>query len=477
MRNPQELVAIMTLFYTMMFLMVFASGSSSSNSPMFTLSDVTLLFPAPLSSNKILVYGLVRQLGLSLVLGFFILFQYSWMHGVYGVEPVHLALIIVGYGLTLFFAQLASMASYVRTSGMERAGKTVRYCVFGAAALYGMWAVLSCREELLALAGGGSYQPLLEKGAAFFATLPGLLFAGDIVRLFGGTGNVFTMAQTYLRVILLFSPAFLMNNVLLCFVRNDGAPQLSMAAMIGGSLSNVVLDWVFIFPCGMGIFGAVFATGLAPIISMDILSPHFFRRKNNFHPVDCRPQGRTLGRILSSGAPSLVTEASSGIVIIAFNALIMGLEGNTGVAAYGVIANLSLVVIAIYTGIAQGIQPILSRSYGAGDRKSLTAILRYAMMTMVCVSVVIYGAVLACAPQIAAVFNSEGNATLQAIAEQGLRLYFIACPFAGCNVVMAMYFTSTERPLPAHAISLLRGFFIILPMAFLLAAVGQMVGI
>lgn len=312
--------------------------------------------------------------------------------------------------------------------------------------------------------------------AALFVAA-GLLFAGDLVRLFGGTGAVFTMCRTYLRVILLFAPAFLMNNVLLCFIRNDGAPQLAMAAMIGGSLSNVVLDWVFIFPCGMGIFGAVFATGLAPIISMGILSPHFFRKKNQFRPVPCKPQLRRTARILSSGVPSLVTEVSSGIVIIAFNGLIMGLEGNTGVAAYGVIANLSLVVIAIYTGIAQGIQPILSHSYGTGDRAGLTIILRCAMMTQVVVSLLIYGIVAAFAPQIAAVFNSEGSASLQAIAEQGLRLYFIACPFAGCNVVLSMYFTSTERPLPAHIISLLRGFFLILPLAFLLAWLGQMAGI
>ena len=354
--------------------------------------------------------------------------------------------------------------------------------IYGAGLMLGMggatkYAICKSRGEHEAANHMFTHSVWLSAGISLLFMLAGLLLSWPLTRLLGAEGEVAVMTHTYLRVLLTFAPAFLLNNVTLCFVRNDGAPRLAMTAMLGGSFSNIVLDYIFIFPCGMGIFGAVFATGLAPIISMAILSPHFFRRKNNFHPVACRPQGRTLGRILSSGAPSLVTEASSGIVIIAFNALIMGLEGNTGVAAYGVIANLSLVVIAIYTGIAQGIQPILSRSYGAGDRKSLTAILRYAMMTMVCVSVVIYGAVLACAPQIAAVFNSEGNATLQAIAEQGLRLYFIACPFAGCNVVMAMYFTSTERPLPAHAISLLRGFFIILPMAFLLAAVGQMVGI
>ena len=80
------------------------------------------------------------------------------------------------------------------------------------------------------------------------------------------------------------------------------------------------------------------------------------------------------------------------------------------------------------------------------------------MIAMLGVSVAIYGAVLAFAPQIAAVFNSEGSPTLQAIAVQGLRLYFIACPFAGCNVVLSMYFTSTDRPLPPTSFPCCGGF-------------------
>ena len=101
--------------------------------------------------------------------------------------------------------------------------------------------------------------------------LTGIFFSGNIVSLFGAKQNVFSMSKTYLQVILFFSPAFLMNNVLLCFVRNDGSPQLSMAAMITGSLSNIVLDWIFIFPFQMGIFGAAFATGLAPVISLSLI--------------------------------------------------------------------------------------------------------------------------------------------------------------------------------------------------------------
>lgn len=316
--------------------------------------------------------------------------------------------------------------------------------------------------------------------AAIFAAvfvLIGLFFSGNIVRLLGADETVYQMTKTYLQVILLFAPAFLMNNVLLCFVRNDGAPQLSMTAMITGSLSNIILDYVFIFPCQMGIFGAVFATGLAPIISMLILSSHFIKKKNQFHWIKCRLERRMAASICSSGIPSLITELSSGIVIIVFNSIILGLEGNVGVAAYGVIANLSLVIIAIYTGIAQGIQPIMSRNYGVGNHRNIQLILRYALITMLILSVLVYMGVFLGAEQIAAIFNSERNELLQTIAVEGLKLYFIACPFAGFNIIISIYFTSTEYPIPANIISILRGFFVIIPMAFLLSSIAQITGV
>lgn len=312
--------------------------------------------------------------------------------------------------------------------------------------------------------------------AAFFM-LTGIFLSGPIITLFTVNSDIFAMSRTYLYFIMMFAPAFLINNILLCFVRNDGAPQLSMASMIGGSLSNIVLDWIFIFPCRMGIFGAVFATGLAPIISIMILSSHFIRRKNQFHFTRFRPDRSEIAGILSSGIPSLITEISSGIVIIIFNAIILTLEGNVGVAAYGVITNLSLVIIAIYTGIAQGIQPITSRSYGTGNHHTAKQILRYALTFMLVLSAVIYIVIFVGANQITNIFNSEHNAKLQEIASNGMRLYFMACPFAGFNIIISIYFTSTEYPKPAHIISVLRGFFIIVPMAFLLSSIGKIHGI
>ena len=311
----------------------------------------------------------------------------------------------------------------------------------------------------------------------FTGIIAGIFCSGPLVRMLGANESVFQMTKTYLQVILLFAPMFMANNLLLCFIRNDGNPQLAMTAMICGSLSNVILDYIFIFPLGMGLFGAAFATGLAPVISILILSPYLINKRNQFHLKKCRLSANLLLDIFSSGLPSLITEVSSGIVIIVFNMILLRIAGNIGVAAYGVIANLSLVVMAVYTGIAQGIQPVLSSNYGAGNHKNVTAILRYAVTAVSVISACVYLCIFFGAEPITGVFNSSHNKTLQDIAAAGLKIYFTASVFAGFNVVAAVYFTSTEYPRPAHIISILRGFVIIIPMAFLLSSLGGITGV
>ena len=307
--------------------------------------------------------------------------------------------------------------------------------------------------------------------------LVGLLAADPITVLVGANAEVYDMTRTYLQVILLFSPMFMINNLLGAMIRNDGNTSLAMTAMLSGCLFNIVFDYIFVFPMGLGLFGAVLATAVAPIISILILLQHFVKKKNQFRLIRVRPEVRLVASAAGLGVPSLVTEVSSGLVIAVFNLLILGLAGNVGVAAYGVVANISIVVIAIYNGIAQGVQPLLSREYGRSQEKNVHRFLGWAMMLTAILAMVIYVGIYWNAEVIAMIFNSGRDMDLQRIAVEGLKIYFTACPFVGVNILLAIYFAATDQAAPAQMISLLRGLIVIIPLAFIMANVAGLTGV
>ena len=298
-----------------------------------------------------------------------------------------------------------------------------------------------------------------------------------LVKILGADESIFDITVTYLRVILCFAPAFITNSIFLCFVRNDHAPALAMIAMVIGSFSNIVLDYIFVFPLNMGMFGAALATGCAPVIGLCILSLHKLRGKNNFKLVKYKLDFIKIFGILKLGLPSLITELASGVVIIVFNILILGISGNIGVAAYGIIANISMVVTAIYTGISQAIQPLLSNCYGLKDTSGMKKIFKYALVLMLALSLVIYVILYFYASDIAFIFNKENDNILQTMAVEGLKVYFTATPFLGFNIIISIVFISMEKAVPAQIISLCRGFFILIPSAVILSKVFLMLGV
>lgn len=298
-----------------------------------------------------------------------------------------------------------------------------------------------------------------------------------LVKILGADESIFDITVTYLRVILYFAPSFIINAIFLCFVRNDHAPALAMIAMVIGSFSNIVLDYIFVFPLNMGMFGAALATGCAPVIGLCILSLHKLRGKNNFKLVKYKLDFIKIFGILKLGLPSLITELASGVVIIVFNILILGISGNIGVAAYGIIANISMVVTAIYTGISQAIQPLLSNCYGLKDTSGIKKIFKYALVLMLALSLAIYVILYFYASDIAFIFNKENDNILQTMAVEGLKVYFTATPFLGFNIIISIVFISMEKAVPAQIISLCRGFFILVPSAVILSKVFLMLGV
>ena len=353
-----------------------------------------------------------------------------------------------------------------------------------------VYSLISGAGLMLGMGGGAKYTILKschesEQGSRIFTDtiylgifisllfeMMGFLFAKQIALLLGADENNFEMSYIYLKILLLCSPFFLLNQILICFVRNDGNPKITMTAMLTGSFSNIILDYVFIYILHGGMKGAVIATCLSPVISIAVISPYFIKKQNQFHLVKMLPEFRQIWRIMTIGGASFVTEISGGIIMIVFNLLIYHLAGNTGIAAYGIIANISLVITSIDTGIAQGVQPLMSFEFGKNHPENALKFLKYALVLTIVIFILLYETLFFSAGSIASVFNKENNSTLQELAIHGIRLYFTGCGFAGMNIIISGYLASCEKPLQSNLISMLKGIILMIPLSFLLAKWG-----
>ncbi|HZK39057.1 MAG TPA: MATE family efflux transporter [Clostridia bacterium] len=335
------------------------------------------------------------------------------------------------------------------------------------------------RSRSKAKQANGVFSNCLKLGAAIgvLLLLIGVFGAKFLAFALGADMLTLPATQTYLTTILSFAPFFILNNIMLAFVRNDNNPKLSMIAMLVGSLSNIILDYIFMFPLNMGMFGAAFATGFAPITSIFVLVFHFASKNNHVKVIKSKLKMSLVRDVFSLGLSSFIIEVSSAVFLITLNIVILRIEGNLGVAAYAIVANLSLVVIAIFTGLAQGTQPLISKYFGQESFETLEKVRRYALTTALVIAFTIYAFTVMFSESIVQIFNSENNATVAHIADIGLKIYFLGFFFAGVNIVVTMFLSATENIKDALSISMLRGLIIIVPMVLVLSQFWDMAGV
>ena len=164
-------------------------------------------------------------------------------------------------------------------------------------------------------------------------------------------------------------------------------------------------------------------------------------------------------------------------MLVVFNLLTLRLAGTLGVAAYGIVANLALMALALFTGVNQGVQPLVSLAHGRGDAAGVRTLCRMALGLALCAGLCMAALAFFAAGPLVSLFNRDGDPALQQMAEQGLRLYFLGFPFAGLNLVTASFLGAAEHPGRSLRLSLLRGFVAIVAAALLLAALLGLTGV
>lgn len=305
----------------------------------------------------------------------------------------------------------------------------------------------------------------------------GALIPDNIISVLGGDEAIVAVGKQYTRIFMMFAPFFMCNHICNAFVRNDGNPSIAMAATLFSSLFNVVFDYVLMFPLGMSMSGAALATALSPVVGVLICCIHFRSKKCSISFKPVLPSVKRLVYSCQVGVSAFVGEISSGVITVAFNMIILGLAGNIGVAAYGVVANISLVAVALFNGIAQGSQPLISESYGKGRMQDVRYVVGLALKTAIGLAVIIIAAIYIWSDPIASIFNSEKNMELASYAREGIRLYFLGFMFAGINIIGTAALSAVEAVKWAFTASIMRGFVAILIFAFVLSALFGMTGV
>ena len=280
----------------------------------------------------------------------------------------------------------------------------------------------------------------------FFAaiiTIVCTLLTGPLSALLGADAFYLPMVKEYIFWWGLFAIPSALSVNFQFFCRNDGSPMLVMVATVASTVLNIFLDWLFVFPMQMGIMGAAVATGISQTVSWLIVAVHFICRKGDLRIHPYKPQIRMFGQVIFFGLPEMIAQFATPITTICLNTVIVANFGEMGVNAFAVISYVASLAISVFSGAAEGLQPLFGQTYGAKEEKDMKWYFRSGMLISFVGSIVIVGLCVLFGRPICSMFGADSE-TLEYTLKY-LPQYAWAFIVVGLNTMISAYLYSTER--------------------------------
>lgn len=308
-------------------------------------------------------------------------------------------------------------------------------------------------------------------------TIIALLAIEPVARLLGATDSILSDCLTYGRILLIGMTAFILQNSFQAFMVVAEKPKLGLVISIISGVTNMVLDFLFIYLFELGVAGAALATIFSQFVGAVIPIIYFARKNNTILKL-----GKTKFELLpiiktcTNGSSEMVTNLSMSLVNMLFNIQLMKFAGANGVSAYGIIMYVGFLFVGTYLGYSIGSAPIISYHYGAKNKDELKNLLNKSIKMLAIVATIMTLLAEIFAKPLASIFVSYDKELLE-LTINALRLYSLSYVISWFNIFASSFFTALNNGFISALISFLRTLLFQVVMILVLPAIWGINGI
>ena len=294
-----------------------------------------------------------------------------------------------------------------------------------------------------------------------------LIFMKPVLTLFGADAQTYDFARGYVLHISYGAPFVIWSAAASFIVRAEGSSKEAMIGSMIGTVSNIVLDPVFISGFGMGAAGAAIATTIGNILASLYFVWYFLKKSTYFSiiPKDFKISDGVMSRICATGFPTAIFSVLMSVSTIVLNQILVA-YGNAPVAAFGVVFKANMFITFLQLGLANGVQPLLGYNYGSGDTKRFRAVEIFTKKCCVIVGALATLLFFVLRTQIITMFINDTDVIYYGV--KMLTAYMLSGPVIGILFVNMNCMQSTNRALPATILSILRQGALLIPLFFIL---------
>lgn len=306
--------------------------------------------------------------------------------------------------------------------------------------------------------------------ASVILAVIGIIFIKPISRLLGAEGEIINICSVYGTTLLFALPFFMLQNCFQSFLVVAEKPSMGLAISVIAGLTNMVLDFVFIYIFNMSVFGAALATGISQLVGA-IIPIIYFSRKNKspLRFVKTKLELKPIIKACTNGSSEMVSNISMSLVNMLYNLQLVKYAGYDGVVAYGIIMYVGFIFSGTYLGYSVGVAPIIGYHYGANNTSELKSLFKKSLILLSSAAVIMTACAELLSPTLAGIFVGYSK-DLQDMTTNAICLFALSYIISGINIFASAFFTALNNGLVSALISFLRtlvfqiAFIFILPL-------------